>query len=150
MSAKECFGNLTEQFWADLEPTQEFHDILRAVFARFPVKDVSVLTAGDGTEGCNIGKIRWIHKYLPMLTHQICIHKEKELVGGFGRLLIDDKNENVQTWEATGGEAFLFPRPWNNARKHEPKAVELLQERLDRHLQTYPSRYLLTKSRTVI
>jgi hypothetical protein len=40
-------------------------------------------------------------------------HTAKASVAGPGKILIDDKNENIDEWEAAGGIGILYPRPWN-------------------------------------
>lgn len=57
------------------------------------------------------GKKLWAERYLPDLT--LHMSPQKQLLANPGTLLIDDSDQNVQAFWDAGGNAILFPQPWN-------------------------------------
>ncbi len=47
---------------------------------------------------------------------------DKSLLAGPYRILVDDHDENVRMFRALGGQAVLWPQPWNAM--HGPKWAE--------------------------
>jgi len=57
----------------------------------------------------------WIEAYMYDSDETLAIIycKQKQLLAGHGRLLIDDSKANTDAFEKAGGETILIPRPWN-------------------------------------
>jgi len=63
-----------------------------------------------------MGKIQWIEKNLNELSREFILtpKKHKCRLAKPGDVLIDDTAETCSSWTNHGGDAILFPRPWNN------------------------------------
>jgi hypothetical protein len=64
------------------------------------------------------GKLLWLKSNYPATVKDgraiiVSGHAGKAAIAGPGKILIDDKNENIDEWEAAGGIGILYPRPWN-------------------------------------
>jgi 5'(3')-deoxyribonucleotidase len=84
------------------------------------------------------GKMMWLKREWPDVVKEkrviICAGSEvKASVAGPGKILIDDKNENIDEWEAAGGMGILYPRPWNRA-AHVAYPLEYLIGMLMHHM----------------
>jgi 5' nucleotidase, deoxy (Pyrimidine), cytosolic type C protein (NT5C) len=110
----------SHEFWANMEPTAEFGDIASRL-AGLEVLGIPtyVLTKPTLSSWCLSGKHAWIKKNIPSLERHLIVAANKSLLAGPGRLLIDDTTEVVQAWKEAGGEALLFPRPWNTRHKEQ-------------------------------
>ncbi len=64
------------------------------------------------------GKIDWCADRLRVHTKDVCLLKDKHLLAGPERVLIDDLDENIDAWNKAGGIGLLFPQPWNSAAAH--------------------------------
>jgi hypothetical protein len=122
---------LGEDFWANLEPTAEFLGIMETVLSHFEKDKVFLLSSPCHTPGCPTGKTRWVERHLPDFTRRLLLTNAKHVLARRGRLLIDDHQVNCDSWWTHKGEAFLFPRPWNQSAASEPKAVEKLKKFLE-------------------
>lgn len=117
-------------YWADLEPTADGFDILEAVEDAFGDR-VCLLTTPSKDPECPAGKLRWIAKHVPQYENRYLMGPSKEFCTGPNRLLIDDRDENVERFVAAGGTAFLLPRPWN--KRHAEPALPALREFLNQY-----------------
>jgi hypothetical protein len=84
------------------------------------------------------GKLMWLKREYPAAIKDrrvlICNgHAGKAAVAGPGKILIDDKNENIDEWEKAGGMGILYPRPWNRNADH-PYPLEYLVAMLMYHM----------------
>lgn len=121
---------MEEEWWANLPKTPECDDIVATILRYFEPKDVAVLSAPSRNLGSMPGKIRWLTKNIPFLDRQFIFAPSKKFCAGPGRILIDDRDKNTQEFIKAGGQAFLFPRPWNSRHEDEGVAVQLLDEYL--------------------
>jgi hypothetical protein len=116
------FGTTFEIFWAGLDSgtfwnrlpwTKDGKRIQAIVEPMCPV----ILTAAAMPFAVP-GKLMWLKREYPdaIKDRRVLIcngHAGKAAVAGPGKILIDDKNENIDEWEAAGGMGILYPRPWN-------------------------------------
>lgn len=109
----QFYGKMDEEFWASLQPTAEFDEIIALVESKFGRENVCILTAPVMTYGCLEGKRRWINQYLPQYKNQFLIGKPKHFCAGPDSVLIDDSDSNTKAFRAEGGKTILLPRPWN-------------------------------------
>ena len=107
---KPCDG---PTFWEDLEETPEAKNLVKAVTSTFGVENTAILTAPSQSPYCVPGKRKWIKKHFPQLQKNIIFTSAKKFLAAPGRLLIDDRNENVDEFRNGGGSAILMPRLWN-------------------------------------
>lgn len=121
------YGNLGREFWANLEWTPDGFEILEVVEERFGVKNVCLLTSPVAADGCIDGKMDWIKKHLPQYSRQFLVGPAKEFCANSNHFLVDDFEENIDKFNASGGRGVLVPRPWNTNRIH-PDAVEFIRQ----------------------
>lgn len=116
-----------ECFWWQLDATDDCAAVLSACEA-FAPGNVSLLTRPRPYPSCLAGKYRWVRARLPHYLDRLHVSTAKHYLAGPGRLLIDDSDDEVRRWRDCGGDAILFPRPWNEARGRAGEAVAYLKE----------------------
>lgn len=95
-------------------------------------RNMYLLTSPTLDPECAAGKLKWIQTFLPNWLHrQFLMGPVKHCCARPGALLIDDSDKNVNAFRSAGGEAFLFPRPWNSAHEQANCAVSKTIEFLD-------------------
>lgn len=115
-------------FW-DTIPVYPFaHSLYSFLLER---RNVYICTAPwiDAPE-CAASKYAWLKHHFNIQSSDVVIAKRKNLLAKPEALLIDDNPKNCQLFFAAGGNALLYPRPWNNAQYTESelqmKIIELL------------------------
>ena len=120
LAASDFWNPLGREFWEGLQPTREMVNTISLASRYFGEENTFVISSPCRTPGCATGKAAWVEKHLPpSYSRHLLLTDRKEIFAGPGRLLIDDFRLNCQAWEASGCKAFLFPRPWNEARDLE-------------------------------
>ena len=104
------------EFWYDLEPHDWLDELLIEVEKIDP--EYRVLTSPRNTPQCYSGKHYWVEKYLGIVTQcrRFCPYGQKAELARPDRILIDDADHNIDSWESAGGIGVLFPQPWNTCR----------------------------------
>jgi len=117
ISRTEYWRLIDEQgadFWAGLAPFPWFEELVALVREFGPM---SILTAPSLAPACLDGKVQWLYNHFPKVRGKrftdFIIGPQKHLLAQRGRVLIDDAQSNVDAFRAAGGEAILFPQPWN-------------------------------------
>lgn len=113
ISLAQFYEGMNEEFWASLQPTSEFNDIIRIVEMKFGRENICLLTAPVETHGCLEGKRIWIQKHLPEYLNRFLIGKPKDFCASPHSVLIDDSETNTKDFRKAGGKTILVPRPWN-------------------------------------
>lgn len=133
---ERVFGCSREVFWFRLDrtdfwqnlPKQE--DCWRILSIVEPFRPV-VLSA-CAVPAAYIGKLLWLDEHYPNITEEnrfiFCRTEAKKYVAGPGKILIDDHEKNCEEWVANGGEAILYPRPWNSYRSIKYPLEYLMSE----------------------
>ena len=111
--AHQLYAPMGEDFWANLQPTIEFHNIMLMVECVFGAENICLLTSPVDTHGCLEGKRRWINWHLPAYKRRFLIGSPKEFCSGPDSILIDDSDTNVRAFRKKGGKTILYPQPWN-------------------------------------
>ena len=95
-------------FWANM-PKWEWTDELIKMLGP---KNICICTSPSRQPECVFGKRMWlVNNGYANLSYAIIKHKH--LMARPGRILIDDTPKKVDKWRAAGGDAILFPQPWN-------------------------------------
>lgn len=115
--AKEFYAPMGREFWAGLPWTPEGKNFLAQIEHVFGEENVVLLTAPVDTPGCAEGKIEWIKREMPSYAKRFFIGSPKHLAACETKLLVDDNEQNVNTFRVAGGSAVLVPRPWNSRRR---------------------------------
>lgn len=107
------------EFWANLPPTKECHDLLAAVECIAGRDRISILSSPCMTPGCLDGKRDWIARHLPPgYLKRTFLGGAKHLLAHPKAILIDDYELNTSAFTTHGGTSILVPRPWNWMRTH--------------------------------
>lgn len=113
-------------FWANLEWTPEGKEILELVESVYG-DNIAILTSPPKTGGAVEGKLAWVAKNMPKYKRKTFVGARKELMAAPSKLLIDDREENVDNFMEAGGGAILIPRPWNRNKDMESELMSILR-----------------------
>lgn len=124
------WNGLTENFWANLEFTEEAPRILNMLSGL----DVCLLTSPSDTRSV-VGKMEWISKNLPdfYFSRKVLIGPGKEFCACPTNLLIDDNTENCKKFIEVGGNAILYPARWNDNSMYSDNPISFLREELNEY-----------------
>ncbi len=122
-------------FWSGLDKTAEADETVSLVVGAFGVAHVAFCSQPQPQRGCLDGKYAWTQRHYPEIPLIITTKDHrgrppKHWLAKEDTLLIDDNAQNVGEFQAAGGLAFLFPRPWNSAYRDEPEGLVLLEDYL--------------------
>lgn len=106
-------------FWRCLPVLDDGMQALAHAEKLFGAKSIAILTAPCKTRGCLDGKRDWVAHHLPGYSRRLIFASAKGFLGGPNKVLVDDRDENIDSWQVTGGVGVLFPRPWNRGRGWE-------------------------------
>jgi 5'(3')-deoxyribonucleotidase len=95
-----------QYFWVHL-PKYEWATSLVNILTSYG--EVRFLSAPGPNASAFSGKKEWVDKHFPHIELMLVKSDSKQLLSGKGRILIDDLEENVASWE----HHVLFPRRWN-------------------------------------
>ena len=116
LSAKAFWEGLGFEFWESLPWTytgQILYDSLEDIC------DPVILTSPPWSSPNAVdGKTAWIKKNTPKIWKEkrFAFASNKFYFAHADTLLIDDKPENVELFVEAGGNAILYPAPWNSNR----------------------------------
>lgn len=135
MSASEYWKPTKNMdFWLNMRKTSYCHDILNIVESRFGRENVTILTSPTASGYCSGGKHEWLINNLPEYKRKFLIGPPKEKIAGPGKLLVDDRDTNVEKF-AEKGVGILFPRLWNKryeiATKGDQACLDYFARELD-------------------
>lgn len=113
-------------FWATINPTDEFDDILSIVESKVGRDNTFVITTVYDARGCIEGKRLWVEKFMGRgYPGRLFLVHDKSTKAADESLLIDDSNNECVSFFEAGGHSFLFPRPWNplNGKQRDWKSL---------------------------
>lgn len=105
-------------FWESLKKTPEADDLVSTCFRKFGANNCAILTSPSSDPSCVPGKCAWMREHFPILAKTMIFTSAKQFLAHKGSILIDDRDENVDKFEAAGGKAIRFPRIWNRNSSH--------------------------------
>lgn len=120
-------------FWTGLKKTRWYGQLLNLVFRYFDPNQVWVVTSpapnklDDGSS--RLGKEIWLQTNWH--NDQYYITNYKYMLAAPGRILVDDRAENVDQWKACGGMGLLFPFTGNELYAYASDPVPYLEEQFD-------------------
>ena len=125
--------DLGASFWEDIEPYPWFSDVIAYVESIAPF---TLLTAPTLSPECAAGKVSWIYKMFPKQQGKrftnFLIGHQKSLLAAPQRILVDDAEHNIDSFEKAGGTGILFPQRWN--RNHfNDDPYEFLRHAIDHY-----------------
>jgi len=127
ISQKDFWGKLDEdpQFWYSLRPTHDAEQLVEFAEDLVGREHVAILTSPAQSEHCVPGKRAFIARHFPQFSQRIifCPSATKCFVAGPQRVLVDDKESNVEEFRRAGGIGVLVPREWNRLYRKSPQFV---------------------------
>ena len=151
---EKCWGITAEAFWRptnnwdfwfNLEKTPEADAIVELAFRNFGEKNVAILTSPSLDRSCVPAKRAWVEKYYPSLAKGMIFSWGKGMIGGPGRVLVDDRDRNVEDWDAAEGYGVLMPRPWNRWHQSADWPMVVIKEQIDTAMYVGGSKQLCSK-----
>lgn len=118
-------------FWHKMDKTPEADELVKAAFKAVGSDNVAILTAPSISEWCVPGKRAWVRRHYPELVNKIIYGSAKEFLSGPDKILIDDRDKNIDAFNQAGGRGILIPRLWNKDHELADKALSITLERLD-------------------
>lgn len=121
----------SDRFWEDLEPYPWWSELWEKCSSHCPTYILSkphYLSPSSSS-----GKARWLKRMLGPEFEDFIFTKHKHLCANPNALLIDDHQKMVDNFIKHGGNALLFPQPWNSASESIEDFLTKLSERLDSH-----------------
>lgn len=121
------WGTVTdEEVWQKTPVSAEFHYLLRVAVDAVGRENVAFLTSPIDDPRCAAGKHEWFRRHLPRnMQKQFAICPYKKVFASPEALLIDDSDDEVDSWRSRGGQALLVPRPWNSRHADDSERVLL-------------------------
>lgn len=138
-SLEKCWGISAAEFWAptdsfdfwmNLDKTAEADMIVETAVDIVGWENVAILTIPSDLPECINAKKEWIKFYYPRLAKQMIFAYDKGFIADPGKLLVDDRDRNVEDWKAVGGDAILVPRPWNKYWQYWDTAYNVVEREL--------------------
>ncbi len=99
-----------ENFWKSMKETGEAGLLVSEIKSRG--YGLMVCTAAADSPASWSGKRIWMRDHFPDIP--VCIMKDKFLLAGRDRVLVDDNDENCRKFQLAGGGAVVVPRRWNS------------------------------------
>jgi len=128
MSYGDVMRNVDSNFWADIPATSWIHALLENVHVHPATvgTEAHILTSPpyvfkhEDIEPCHVadtvkGKLEWILRHIPDFYYdgRISFSWRKHIAASSRSLLIDDSEDNVNSFMARGGNAILIPGKHN-------------------------------------
>lgn len=103
------------QFWSDLPPMKNMEVLKNFVFNNFSRVGILSSSSRDtsGTDYAERGKLMWLHKYkfTNIISEDDIIivssAKKKKLYADKNRILVDDYESNINSWNSSDGIGIL-------------------------------------------
>lgn len=126
-------------FWYGLTPYPWLYILYKACKKIAPT---ILLTSPSNHVSSVAGKLSWMHCYFGEKFRAYLMGSAKEFCAGPGMLLIDDSDANCCKFREHGGEAILFPRPWNENRSLSDDPMLYVLDELQRINSSTPNKQL--------
>lgn len=97
------------EFWFNLKP----YDWARGLVEEIGLDNFIISTAPTMDPTCVQAKLDWLYHHFKIPMTNVMVGSRKELMAKAGLTLIDDNPKNVEKFKEHGGNAILFPQPWN-------------------------------------
>lgn len=128
----EIFGIPEPEFWSEV---YRRNPELWAAMPEFPwfsslvhdlrkIAPVVFLSAPAVHAESVAGKVRWLQERFGPLFEEYIITARKADVARPGRLLVDDDAAVCEEFRRAGGQALVFPQPWNAAAGNASELVK--------------------------
>lgn len=122
---------LGPEFWRDLEPYPWFDHLYYGLKA---IGRVMLVTKPSWSVHSYTGKKLWIDKTFGPRFREWVPLADKDLLARPTRCLVDDSTDNIASFLTAGGEACLFPQPWNGGSIPDEARIDELLARVKNKL----------------
>ncbi len=111
----EFWKSIPQSVWANCPVSSEFEELIDFSFRTVGQENVFIATLPTEYPSCHAGKAQWLRRVLPapLNDQYVLCRPGKQMLSRPGAVLIDDNPNNVEAWNARGGQGILVPRPWN-------------------------------------
>lgn len=118
-----------EIFWSNLKPYPWTGELWRLCNAVAPT---TILTSPSWHPSSLAGKLMWMNQHIGdgRPFRRYLIGPQKAACAGPRKLLIDDRKKLCDGFREAGGDAILFPRPWNANRVWLTRPMAYVDDRL--------------------
>jgi 5'(3')-deoxyribonucleotidase len=112
-----------DEFWAELDKEgPEFWSSMPALpwalqlceVVRDMVGTFYIATSPSRAPASSMGKVHWLQNFFDPRFRRYMLGSHKHLMAKPGVVLIDDSDEKCTNFIEAGGDAILFPQPWNS------------------------------------
>lgn len=117
-------------FWLGLEKMPEADGIMKAAVATFGEENVAILTFPSESIWSVSEKREWIKKNYPTFSKRMIFGSAKEFMASSERVLIDDRDKNIEDFQNAGGHTVIVPRAWNSEYGSRHRTLESVKEQL--------------------
>ena len=107
----EKVDNKGSDFWRNLKHYFYFYDLLSELKK---IGDVVFLSSPSWDSGCVKGKLEWLQDRFGKSFKDYIFTSKKHYCANNRTILIDDFSKNCKKFIEFGGQAILFPQPWND------------------------------------
>lgn len=120
------WNELTLEWWRSMPAVDGAQDFFARVAATVPAR---FLTAPTLSADCFAGKAEWVQKFLPhegkgaLKRLIIAPSTDKAYLAARTRILIDDRQKNIDEWEKAGGVGIHFAGNWDEVEAKLLKAL---------------------------
>lgn len=130
----EILDSLGHDFWVNLKPYPYFVELYKMLIR---YGHVIFCTSPSNNPGSSSGKHQWLQDVFDRKNFRefVICPTDKHILARGNAVLIDDREDAIDAWEATGAPAFLFPQFWNRNRDKVENRMGLLEAYLETALE---------------
>jgi hypothetical protein len=99
----EPISKAGEKYWVDLKWMSDGKQLWNYIKKHNP----SLLSAPSREKSSRTGKQKWVDNNLPNIELILRPASQKQELSGKNKILIDDKDKNIEQWESKGGLGIL-------------------------------------------
>ena len=126
MSSKEFWQQIRgHDFWYNMEPYPWAKELIELLDYEFTIVTSPSLDSAFAT-----ARTDWLYHHFKIRIPDIMIGSKKFLMANPAHLLIDDRDENIDSFTKRGGRAVTFPQPWNRGREYSNMRMQRLKDLL--------------------
>lgn len=115
------------EFWRYLDLMPEAHQIVDLAVNLVGESNICILSSPSQDPGCVPGKRDWMKAHFPSLTKNMLFGSAKRFVAGPDKILLDDRDENLKSFQEFGGRVVAVPRPWNHLHNQSHCSFEYIE-----------------------
>ena len=115
------------RFWSEIKPYEWMDTVIESISR----STWSICTSPSKSPYSTSGKVEWLQFHFGRDFRDFVITSQKHLLAGPSKCLIDDSDKNVELFREHGGQAILFPQPWNANRDKIGDRMGYLNGQLD-------------------